>query len=48
MIAVMIILCAVSITYSIFLIARFGIKRKEGEEYVSADKNFDQAPDNKK
>lgn len=38
MVALMIILSAVTFTYSVFLIARFGIKKKENEEYVSADK----------
>lgn len=37
MIALMIILCAVSLTASIFWIARFGIKKKENDEFVSAD-----------
>lgn len=37
MVALMIILCAVSLTASIFLIARFGIKKKENDEFVSAD-----------
>lgn len=38
MVALMIILSAVTFTYSVFLIARFGIKRKESDEYESADK----------
>lgn len=33
-----IILCAASITASIFLIARFGIKKKETEEYVADER----------
>lgn len=37
MTAFMIILCAISLTASVFLIARFGIKKKESDEYVSAD-----------
>lgn len=30
----MLTLCAISLTYSVFLIARFGIKRKESSEFV--------------
>lgn len=41
MVALMIILCAVTLTYSVFLLARFGFKHKENDEYVSADKQED-------
>lgn len=34
---VMIILCVCSLSASIFLISRFGIKKKESEKYVSFD-----------
>lgn len=30
----MLTLCAISLTYSVFLIARFGIKRKETSDFV--------------
>lgn len=30
----MLTLCAISLTYSVFLIARFGIKRKELSDFV--------------
>ncbi len=30
----MLTLCAISLTYSVFLIARFGIKRKESSDFV--------------
>lgn len=30
----MLTLCAISLTYSVFLIARFGIKRKESNDFV--------------
>ena len=33
-----IILCAVSITASIFLVARFGIKKKENTEFVADER----------
>lgn len=36
----MLVLCAVSLTYSVFLIARFGIKRKESSEFVKDDQYF--------
>ena len=35
----MLTLCAISLTYSVFLIARFGIKRKESSDFVR-DKQF--------
>lgn len=37
----MIILCVAFITSSIFLIAKYGIKRKESAEYINADKYLD-------
>lgn len=30
----MLTLCAISLTYSVFLIARFGIRRKESSDFV--------------
>lgn len=36
--AVVIIICAVSITYSVFLIARFGLKKKETAEFVKDER----------
>lgn len=41
MTAFMIILCAVSITASVFLICRFAIKRHGNDEYVSVNQNKD-------
>lgn len=40
MVYFMLILCAVSLTYSVFLIARFGIKRKESTEFVRDEQYF--------
>ena len=34
MVYLMLTLCAVSLTYSVFLIARFGIKRKESSDFI--------------
>lgn len=42
MTAFMIILSAISITYSVFLIARFAIAKKENSDYVRADKEPDE------
>ena len=36
-----IILCAVSLTYSIFLLGRFAIKKRESEEFVSDTNNLE-------
>ena len=35
----MLVLCAVSFTYSVFLLAKFGLKKKENVEYVSEPDN---------
>lgn len=40
MLAVMIILCAVSFTASVYLIARFAIKKREKQEIVEETKDF--------
>jgi len=37
----MIILSVVFASASIFLLAKFGAKRKESAEYINADKNLD-------
>ena len=39
MTAFMIVLSAVTITYSVFLIARFAIPKHENDDYVPADKD---------
>lgn len=40
MVYFMMTVCAVSLTYSVFLIARFGVKRKESSEFVKDDQTF--------
>lgn len=37
MVYFMLVLCAISLTYSVFLLARYGIKRKESSEFVRDD-----------
>ncbi len=37
--AFMIVLSAVTFTYSVFLIARFGFSKRESDNYVPADKD---------
>ena len=35
----MLVLCAISFTYSIFLLAKFGIKKKDDIEFISDKDN---------
>ena len=38
---IMLALCAVTFTTSVFLVAKFGIKRKESSEFISDNKLSD-------
>lgn len=42
MVYLALVLCAICFTYSVFLIARFGIKKKESSEFVRDEQYLNQ------